>query len=179
MAADGTGAGGVQTKQGSPGPDILPRVAGSEGSRARGAINGEALEALRRGWYLGEEGFKDKLLGLLEKTAGRLRGKESHAGNAVRAHHQAEAGRILSLLACELGLPNSRADLERLKKSEPRKVLCAALVKRRTSVNNEWIAGRLAMGHPASMSQHANRMRRDPKAARSLKKHEQALKSKD
>jgi hypothetical protein len=58
-------------------------------------------------------------------------------------------------------------------------VVCAALVKRRTSVRNEWIAEGLAMGHPASMSQHVNRMRKEPKAARQLKKHEQALNSKD
>jgi REP element-mobilizing transposase RayT len=143
------------------------------------AINEEAMEALRRGWYLGEEGFKDKLLGLLDQATDKLRRKESHAGDAVRAHHQGEAERIVSLLACELGLPDSRAELEALKKSDPRKVLCAALLKRRTSVSNEWIAERLAMGHPASMSQHVNRIRMDSKAARILKKHEQALKSKD
>lgn len=83
------------------------------------------------------------------------------------------------LQGCELGFPNSRAELESLKKSDSRKVLCAALLKRRTSVSNEWIAERLAMGHPASMSQHVNLMRRDPKSAGNLKKHEQALKSKD
>jgi uncharacterized FAD-dependent dehydrogenase len=33
------------------------------------------------------------------------------------------------------------------------------------------------MGHPASMSQHVNRMRKEPKAARQLKKHEQALRA--
>jgi hypothetical protein len=50
--------------------------------------------------------------------------------------------------------------------SDPRKVVCAALVKRRTSVNNEWIAERLAMGYPASMSQHVNRISKEPKASR-------------
>jgi putative transposase len=144
-----------------------------------GAINEDAMEALRRGWYLGEEGFKDKLLALLDKTADRLRGKKSYAGDAVRAHHQGEAERILSILAKELGLPDSREELKHLKKSDFRKVVCAALVKRRTSVSNEWIAERLAMGHPASMSQHVNRMRKEPKADRQLKKHEQTLKSKD
>jgi hypothetical protein len=58
-------------------------------------------------------------------------------------------------------------------------MVCSALVKRRTSVSNEWIAERLAMGHPASMSQHVNRMRNGPKPARQMKKQEQALKSKD
>lgn len=144
-----------------------------------GAINEEAMEALRHGWYLGEEGFKDKLLGLLEKTADKLRGKDSHAGGAVRAHHQAEAERILSILARELGLPESRDELMKLRKSDPRKVICAALVKRRTTVSNDWLAERLAMGHSASMSQHVNRVRRDPKAAKQMKKHEQSLKSKD
>jgi uncharacterized FAD-dependent dehydrogenase len=56
-------------------------------------------------------------------------------------------------------------------------VVCTALVKRRTSVSNEWITERLAIGHPASMSQHVNRMRKEPKAARQLKKHEQALRA--
>jgi hypothetical protein len=57
--------------------------------------------------------------------------------------------------------------------------LCSALMKRRAPVSNEWITERLAMGHPASMSQHVKRMRKEPKTARQLKKHEQALKSKD
>ena len=58
-------------------------------------------------------------------------------------------------------------------------VVCAALVIRRTSVSNDWITERLAMGHPESMSQHVKRTRKEPKAARQLKTHEQALKSKD
>ena len=66
-----------------------------------------------------------------------------------------------------------------LKKSDPRKVICAALVKRRTAVSNAWIAERLAMGHPASMSQQVNRMRREPKAAKQMEKHVQTLNSKD
>ena len=151
-------------------------------ARARdhgGAIDGKAMEALRRGWYLGEEGFKDKLLGLLDNTAEKPRGKNSHAGDAVRAHYQGEAERIVSNLVEALGLPESREDLVLLKKSDPRKVVCAALVKRRTTVSNDWIAERLAMGHPASLSQHVNRLRREPKAPKQLEKNELALKSKD
>jgi diacylglycerol kinase family enzyme len=70
-------------------------------------------------------------------------------------------------------------ELKHLKKSDPRKVVCAALVKRRTSVSNDWFAERLAMGHPASMSQHVNRMRKESKAAKRLNQHDKALKSKD
>ena len=67
----------------------------------------------------------------------------------------------------------------RFKKSDPRKVVCAALVKSRTAVGNDWIAERLAMGHPASMSQLVHRMCRDPKEAKRLKRHEKTLKPKD
>ena len=99
--------------------------------------------------------------------------------NPARAHHQGEAERIISILARDLGLPATQEDLGNLKKSDPRKVVCAALVKRRTSVSNDWLAERLTMGHPASLSQQVNRMRKEPKAAKQLKKHEQRLKQKD
>lgn len=38
---------------------------------------------------------------------------------------------------------------------------------------------RIGCGRPASMSQHVNRMHKEPKATRQLKRHEQELKSKD
>jgi hypothetical protein len=59
----------------------------------------------------------------------------------------------------------SFAELELLKKGDSRKVACAAMVKARTSVSNNWIVQRLAMGCPASMSHGVHRMRRDMKAA--------------
>ena len=144
-----------------------------------GAINAEAMEALRRGWYLGEEGFKDKLLGLFDKATDKLLKKGSHAGDAVRAHDRNEAERIVSVLTVELGLPASRKELMLLKKSDPRKVVCAALVKSRTTAGNDWIAERLVMGHPASMSQLVHRMRRNPKESKRLKRYEKTLKTKD
>ena len=42
-----------------------------------GAINKQAMEALRCGRYLGEKGFKDKLLDLSDQSADKLRGKKS------------------------------------------------------------------------------------------------------
>ena len=66
-----------------------------------------------------------------------------------------------------------------LRKNDPRMVTCATLVKGRTAMSNEWLARRLAMGHPASMSQLVNRMRKDEMNQKSLKKYEKILKSKD
>jgi len=137
------------------------------------------MEALRRGWYLGEDGFKDKLLGLLEKAGGKIRKKGSLAGDAIQAHNEKEAERIIRTIGSELELPESPEDLMLLRKGDPRKVACAALVKAPTTVSNEWIAERLAMGHPASMSQLVHRMRREPKEGKRLKRYEKILKSKD
>lgn len=144
-----------------------------------GKISEEAMEALRRGWYLGEDGFKDKLLGLLEKAGGKIRKKGSLAGDAIQAHNEKEAERIIRTIGSELELPESLEELMLLRKGDPRKVACAALVKARTTVSNGWIAERLAMGHPASMSQLVHQMRREPKEGKRLKRYEKILKSKD
>jgi putative transposase len=144
-----------------------------------GRIGEDAMVALRRGWYLGEDGFKDKLLGLMDKAEAKLRKRSSLAGKAIRAHDQAEAERVIAVLGKKLGLPESAAELELLKKGDPRKVVCAALLKAVTAKSNEWIAKRLAMGHPASMSQLVHRMRREPKESKRLKGYEKILKSKD
>ena len=45
-----------------------------------------ATAALRRGWYLGDESFRDQLLKLLKKGSGKLRKQGSHSGPSVIAH---------------------------------------------------------------------------------------------
>jgi REP element-mobilizing transposase RayT len=144
-----------------------------------GGIGEKAMEAIRGGWYLGEEGFKDKLLGLIDKAGAKIRKRGSVAGAAVCAHGEIEAERIIRIVGAELGLAESAEDLELLRKGDPRKVICAALVKGLTSVKNDWLANRLCMGHPAAMSQLVNRARKDPKNLKILKKHEKTFKSKD
>jgi hypothetical protein len=44
-------------------------------------------------------------------------------------------------------MPVAVAELALLKKNDPGKVACAALVRRRTAAPNEWLAARAAMGH--------------------------------
>ena len=53
-------------------------------------------------------------------------------------------------------------------KGDSGKVLCAALVKARTSVKNDCLASRLRMGHPAAMSQLVSRTLKDPKSLKIL-----------
>jgi REP element-mobilizing transposase RayT len=47
-----------------------------------GELPPEAMAALRRGWYLGDESFRDRLLGMLGKGSAVLKKKGSHSPNA-------------------------------------------------------------------------------------------------
>jgi len=128
-----------------------------------GKVDEAAMKALRRGWYLGGEGFRDRLLNVLEALPGTLRAKSgSRAGEAQRDHGVAEAERLLDSVLPELGLPVPSAELATLRKGDPRKVLAAAVLRRRTSVSNPWLAQRLGMGHPGSVSRVLGACLNDP-----------------
>jgi hypothetical protein len=99
--------------------------------------------------------------------------KASHSGGAVRAHNENEAERILGVVGAALDLPLLREELSLLKKSDRRKVICAAVAKGRTAVSKDWLAERLAMGHPSYVSTLVQRMRQDKKEQKILKKYDQ------
>jgi putative transposase len=62
-----------------------------------GKIEEKAMAALRRGWFLGEDGFKDRLLNLLHPGKAKSRSKSSLAGDAIRDFGLAEASSGVSL----------------------------------------------------------------------------------
>ncbi len=126
----------------------LEARAASDGGR----IDDDAMQAMRRGWYLGKDSFKDRLLKLLDKTVTRAPSGRSRAGGEVRDHSEKEATRIVREGLKALGVPAGDAALAALPKGDGRKVVLACLLREKTSVSNDWIAGRLAMGHPASAS---------------------------
>jgi putative transposase len=136
-----------------------------------GKIDWAAMESLRRGWFLGGESFRDKLLGLMDKGKSGIRKKDSHTGGAVRAYNENEAERIVGVVGTALGLSTIREDLMLMKKGDRRKVICAAIAKGRTAVGNEWLAERLAMGHGSYVSTLVQRIRRDKKEQGILKKY--------
>ena len=129
----------------------------------RGGIDEAALAALRRGWYLGEETFRDRLLDLIEKAKGVNTGQRRKSDGPERDHGEKDATRIVRQLAPHLGLPFAARELEALRKGDPRKALLAAVLKRRTAVGTDWIAQRLAMGHPGSVSRQIGRVKRERK----------------
>ena len=64
-------------------------------------------------------------------------------------------------------------ELAELRKGDERKALLAAVLRRRTAVATQWIAQRLAMGHPGSVSRQVGIVKRDRKLVKKLNEHEQ------
>jgi putative transposase len=145
-----------------------------------GAIDAAATAALKRGWYLGEESFRDRLLALLE-SAGRKKRQRGNAGDGLMARDQGvrDAERLVVEASRLLELPTAPDELTRLKKGDERKALLAALVRKRTGVEIEWISRRLAMGHPGSVSRLIGRVRNDPALTKRRDKLEKMLKCGD
>jgi len=126
-----------------------------------GKIDEKASQAIRRGWYLGKDSFKDKLLKMLERPSMRGRGGTGRAPGGNRNNGEKEASRILREGIRQLGLPSSMAVLSGLRKSDARKARLAILLRTHTSMSNDWIATKLAMGHPGSVSRVVSAGRSD------------------
>jgi hypothetical protein len=106
---------------------------------------------------------------MLEKPPGRGSGGSRRADGAERDRGEKEALRILREGSGLLGLPVSKADLAALRKSDSRKVQLAILLRTHTSVSNEWIAQKLSMGHPGSVSRSVSDGRADNTMGKSIK----------
>jgi hypothetical protein len=116
-----------------------------------GNLSDAAMAALRTGWYLGDETFRDRLLGLMKKGSKLLRIKGSHAPAVIKRHGEGEAERIVARGMVEVGLLDETGQPILTHKGDPRKVALASVLKAHTSVDNEWISQRLAMGHNRSV----------------------------
>lgn len=124
-----------------------------------GALSDESLKSLRRGWYLGDEGFRDRILDAMAAGMRPKRRNGSVTGGAARAHDEAEAERITRLVLNELGIPLKRGGLEGRGTYQDEKAMLAWLLRKMTSVSRGWVADRLCMGHPTSVSRAAARVR--------------------
>lgn len=129
-----------------------------------GKIGEKAQAAMKRGWYLGEDTFKDQLLGLMEKLKGgkRTRPRKGTA-ESWRDHGEKDAEDLISRYAPELGLPTSSKELEAMRKGDERKALLAGLLASKTAVSRGWLGQRLGMGHPGSVSRMLGEVKRNKK----------------
>jgi len=125
------------------------------GSKAGRKELDEQWKALRRGWYVGEESFAEKLReGLKRALQGRRR--ESHSGSARMAHDQAAAEERLKQALQRLGLDETA--LEELPKGSPEKLVLAWWLRENTTVTLRWVAQRLGMGHYTRVTKAISRM---------------------
>ena len=119
----------------------------------------EQWKALRRGWYVGNETFLDKLEAWLDKAVtGRKR--ESQTGGAREAHDEAGAERWLAKGLRSLGLAEDA--LASLPKGAPEKAALAWWLRGRTTVSLRWVTERLRMGQYTRVTQAISRLNRKP-----------------
>jgi REP element-mobilizing transposase RayT len=144
-----------------------------------GTLSDESLKALRRGWYLGEESFGDKVLAMLKPEVAERRRKGSLRGEAARAHDVAEAERLAKAGLAWMGLPVKAKDLVGRGRWLDEKAVLASLIRRRTGVRNAWVADRLGMGTEGNVTRALRRAREEKSLGRKLKECEAMLENRD
>jgi hypothetical protein len=78
-----------------------------------------------------------------------------------------------------LGLPTDLEALAILRKGDERKELLATVLRSRTTVGFDWIAKRLSMGHPGSVSRQVSNVKRNRKLKKRTLELEQMLQCED
>ena len=111
-------------------------------------------------------------MGLFEKK----NRKKSRTAGVHESHGKAEAERLAVEGLAALGISSERKDLEGIRKGDGAKVMIAALLRSTTAVSNGWIAERLCMGHPGSVSRLVVGAGKDAQHESELKKLKKLLK---
>ncbi len=106
----------------------------------------EALAPFRRGWCLGSEGFKARMLDRMEGKLG-----EHHAGALRMESAEAKAEQIVRRELAKLGWDSEQLNYQR--KNDPRKLAIAARLHRETTLPLKAIAARV--GSVSSKSANA------------------------
>ena len=109
----------------------------------------ESWSKIRRGWCFGGDGFRNTMVATLDEVMTGKR-RDSFVGSESRGHDILEARRLLEEGLSRVGLDVD--ELSSLKKSDPRKMVVAWLIRRNTVVRNEWISLQLHMGRVSKLS---------------------------
>ena len=118
----------------------------------------EALQALRRGWCLGSEGFRREMLLRMEGKLG-----EHHSGELHRASAEAKAERIIAEELQRQGW--QEADLLARRKSDAVKLELAARLRRETTLSTKAIAARVHLGSSKAANRSLHRYMQGGEAA--------------
>lgn len=128
----------------------------------------EEWKKLRRGWYIGGESFRDRLM---DRIDGIVKGRKrsSYRSDGLHRHDEREALRRL-----EQGCKAVGVDLPELwgrRQTDLIKQAVAWHVKRHSTISDAWICDKLEMGSRTNVHRAMKRFRSDAdKAALSLKR---------
>jgi len=125
----------------------------------RGEPQPEGYREVRRGWCWGEERFRKGLLAQMRERMG-----PNHYGEERRESAEERAEAIIAAV-----LPGGRwrgKVLDRLPKSDPRKVALALRLRAETTLSVAWIAARLGLGTRQYATKLLYGARRQPKAVK-------------
>jgi hypothetical protein len=129
-------------------------------------VTDASLAELRRGSYLGEKGFGERVLAALSAPGQPQRRKGSLGDEAAKAHDEAQAERIAKAGLAALKMPVTASELIGRAKWPLEKGAIAAVIRERTGVSNRWITDRLGMGHESSVTRAVMRRARIAKGRR-------------
>lgn len=104
---------------------------------------------IRRGWYLGGDGFRGRMLKKVKATLRKGRAA-SYLGQAKRAHGESEAERMVGQGLKALGL--DKQWLVAKPKGTAEKRVLAWWLRQRTTVGRRWVGQRLCMGEESGVS---------------------------
>jgi hypothetical protein len=126
-----------------------------------------AAEKLSRGWCVGSPQFRQEMR--REALARGMRLELERFSGIEPEYFAAERAQLWIERLDQLARADG-TDLEALPapKSAPEKVRLAAAMKRSTAASNGWLATRLAMGQPASVSQFVRRWELDASRRREI-----------
>ena len=99
----------------------------------------QELKPLRRGWCLGSEEFRQKLLELMEGKLG-----ENHSGELRQETAEQKGNRVIAEELARLGWQES--DLASRRKAHPDKLAIALRLRNETTLSIKWIAARVRIG---------------------------------
>jgi hypothetical protein len=125
--------------------------------------NAADFAPLRRGWYVGGDSFRDRLLDRADRAVQGSKRSSFHA-DGMRRHDEKEAERRLEQALTLLGVRLS--DLWRSKQTNAVKQAVAWYVKHGSTVGDEWLCTRLEMGNRTNVHRAVRRFReaQDPTA---------------
>jgi hypothetical protein len=119
--------------------------------RRRQETGNAEWKTIERGWYLGDQAFKQELLAQMRASRG------DHYGLELREADEVHAEKLVKAELRRRHWPEG--ELARRRKGDPQKVEIAWRLRRETPMTLKWIAARLNMGVWTSVSNALARKR--------------------